>query len=318
MSRQWPGLPVVEGARPSARAMAAGASALRIVVVHPDLLGTYGDAGNGIVLAGRAARRGLAVELVLVHAQDPMPETGDIYLLGGGEDGPQVQSAALLVAGGSLVRAVGRGATVLAVCAGYQMIGVSFPGADAQPRPGLGLLDVTTVKRTGRRAVGELLAQPEHGLGAGSGASAGSGVGAGVGAGSVGRKSVDGAAGSDDEAVRLARSMVITGGVLTGFENHGGATVLGAGVTALARVVKGSGNDGGGSEGAWQGRVVGTYLHGPVLARNPVLADALLTMATGTVFDALDDVEEETLRGERVAAVGPVYRPRRRPRVSGL
>ena len=61
---------------------------------------------------------------------------------------------------------------------------------------------------------------------------------------------------------------------LTGFENHGGPTTLAEGTIALGRVTAGVGNGGGdGSEGAVRGRVVGTYLHGPVLARNPALAD---------------------------------------------
>ena len=51
------------------------------------------------------------------------------------------------------------------------------------------------------------------------------------------------------------------------------------------------------------GRVVGTYLHGPVLARNPSLADALLSMATGQPPPPLDDSEEEALRAERFLAV---------------
>ena len=70
---------------------------------------------------------------------------------------------------------------------------------------------------------------------------------------------------------------------LTGFENHGGATSLREGTAALGQVVAGVGNgDGDGSEGAVQGRVVGTYLHGPVLARNPALADRLLSWALAT------------------------------------
>ncbi len=136
-----------------------GLSALRVVVVHPDLLGTYGDAGNGTVLAARAAWRGTAVELVLATSGRPLPGSGDIYCLGGGEDGPELQAAANLAAG-PLPRAVEAGAVVLAVCAGYQLLGTSFPDASGVARPGLGLLDVSTVKGPGRRAVGELLADP--------------------------------------------------------------------------------------------------------------------------------------------------------------
>ena len=101
--------------------------------------------------------------------------------------------------------------------------------------------------------------------------------------------------------------------VLTGFENHGGRTTLGEGVVALGRVTAGVGNgNGDGSEGAVSGRVVGTYLHGPVLARNPALADRLLSWALGEVaLPPLDDSAAESLRTERLAAAGGRRRFRR-------
>jgi CobQ-like glutamine amidotransferase family enzyme len=67
---------------------------------------------------------------------------------------------------------------------------------------------------------------------------------------------------------------------LIGFENHGGRTTLGPKATPLATVPRGQGNNGtDGTEGAVQGRVIGSYLHGPVLPVNPGLADAILMMA---------------------------------------
>ena len=72
---------------------------------------------------------------------------------------------------------------------------------------------------------------------------------------------------------RLRRTMA-------GFENHAGRTVLDEGAEALGRVVAGFGNDGSsGFEGCRMGRVVGTYLHGPLLPRNPWFADWLLAQA---------------------------------------
>jgi len=271
---------------PPRRDGAAGPSALRVVVVHPDLLGTYGDGGNGRVLADRASWRGVPVELVHAYSDTPLPSAADIYCLGGGEDGPEVRSAERL-ADGALARAVDHGAVVLAVCAGYQVIGESFPGADGRPHAGAGLLDVVTVKGTGRRAVGELLAEPL-----------------------VLELPAPGAG-----AVGLER--------LTGFENHGDVTRLGPGVRPFARVLVGVGNGAGdGTEGAQRDRVFGTYLHGPVLARNPSFADVLLSLATGTVPAALEDGEEEALRAERLGALAHRRRPgagvlgRRRPAAS--
>ena len=160
---------------------------------------------------------------------------------------------------------------VLAVCAGFQIVGTSFPGAGGEAHEGVGLLDVETVKPTGPRAVGEVL--------------------------------VD----LDPEALGPLPT-------LTGFENHGGATARGDGVAALGQVVAGVGNGvGDGTEGAVCGRVVGTYLHGPVLARNPALADVLLSWALGDVaLSPLDDAEPEALRAERLATVGSKRRGRRR------
>ena len=95
--------------------------------------------------------------------------------------------------------------------------------------------------------------------------------------------------------------------VLTGFENHGGYTTLGPDATALARVEVGLGNNGDGTEGAvsTSGRVVGAYPHGPILARNPALADWLLELALGRSLDPLARASEEhaALRRERLAAV---------------
>ena len=84
---------------------------------------------------------------------------------------------------------------------------------------------------------------------------------------------------------------------LAGFENHAGRTVLDERAEPLGRVVAGFGNDGrSGYEGCRVGRAVGTYLHGPLLPRNPWLADWLLAQAaahsTGgepLVFEPLDD-----------------------------
>ena len=89
---------------------------------------------------------------------------------------------------------------------------------------------------------------------------------------------------------------------LTGFENHRGGTVLGPDALPLAAVVRGAGNRmGDGFDGAVQGSVVATYLHGPCLARNPALADLLLSRAVGPLAPlALPEVDR--LRRERLAA----------------
>jgi CobQ-like glutamine amidotransferase family enzyme len=224
-------------------------SQLRIVWVYPDLLSTYGDRGNALVLERRARLRGLPVEVVEVNSDQPVPRDGDIYLMGGGEDLPQTLAARRLLADGGLHDAAGRGAVVFAVCAGYQMLGMEFGGADDAPVRGLGLLDIRS-GRGERRAVGEIVADVDPGLNVGK---------------------------------------------LTGFENHQGVTRLGTG-------------NGDGTEGAYAGRVLGTYLHGPALVRNPGLADLLLYWAAGSLPPLPPQAEELAirLREERLAAVASV------------
>ena len=232
-------------------------SAVRIAVVHPDLLGTYGDGGNGVILARRLQWRGLPSEVVEAHSGAPLPTGCDVYCLGGGEDGPEARAAAELAPGNPLGRAVEGGAAVLAVCAGFQVVGTSFPGAGGAEHAGLGLIDVRSRKGTGRRAVGELVTRPDPSLGLPE---------------------------------------------LTGYENHGATTDLGPGVAPLARVVTGVGNGtADAAEGAVAGRIFCTYMHGPVLARNPALADVVLASVVGPLAP-LDDAEAEDLRAERLAA----------------
>jgi hypothetical protein len=75
-------------------------------------------------------------------------------------------------------------------------------------------------------------------------------------------------------------------------------------VQPLGRVVRGLGNGGGdGTEGAVSGHVVATYMHGPALARNPALADLLLSWAVGSALTPLDDADVDDLRAERLRFV---------------
>ncbi len=138
-------------------------SRIRIVWVYPDLLSTYGDRGNLLILARRANLRGMPTEAIEVRSDQPVPVDADIYLLGGGEDGPQALAASRLAADGGLARAVDRRAVVFAVCAGYQLLGNSFY-AKGQRCPGLGLLDLSS-DRGPTRAVGELAGEVDVELG---------------------------------------------------------------------------------------------------------------------------------------------------------
>ena len=245
---------------------------LRIVRLFPDLLGTYGDDGNALVLERRAAWRDLPATIIDVTARDIVPDDGHVYVIGGGEDGPQVRATQILADSGAVHRAVERGAAVLAVCAGFQVLGASFVGPDGSTTVGLELLDVTTVRGTGPRIVGEVVVETDPDLGIGA---------------------------------------------LTGYENHAGVSTLGPGARPLGIARVGTGNHPAGAhaEGAWQDRIVATYLHGPVLARNPALADQLLAWSLDVEpsdLPVLDDRQIDALRAVRFsraaserAAAGP-------------
>lgn len=126
---------------------------MRIVVLYPELLGTYGDGGNGLVALERLGRRGIEATLDYAAIGDPLPEAS-LYLLGGGEDGPQRLAADLLRAT-DIVSRVRDGAHVLAVCAGLQILGSTFSVEGDDEYEGVGVVDVTT-RRGERRSVGEL------------------------------------------------------------------------------------------------------------------------------------------------------------------
>jgi CobQ-like glutamine amidotransferase family enzyme len=76
---------------------------------------------------------------------------------------------------------------------------------------------------------------------------------------------------------------------ITGFENHGGATTIAEGLAPFGEVIRGHGNGDSKVDGAISGNHFGTYLHGPILARNPEFADLLLARAIGNSLPAFDD-----------------------------
>lgn len=233
-------------------------STVRIGLVLPDVMGTYGDGGNAIVLRQRLRLRGYDAEIVEITLSDPVPDSLDVYLLGGAEDSAQRLATRHLIKYPGMQRAAAGGTPVLAICAAIQVLGHWYQTSAGEQVTGVGLLDVTTSPQQ-RRAIGEIVTTP------------------------------------------------VTSGLrapLTGFENHRGGTVLGPDAQPLGRVSRGVGNGAGEPiEGAVQGPVIGTYLHGPVLARNPELADLLLMRAMDvTSLDPLELAEVEQLRRERLRA----------------
>ena len=119
----------------------------------------YGDRGNILTLRKRAEWRGIAVELRSI-GRGPSPDLSDIDLIfwGGGQDRDQElvfrDAAAHKVA--AIKSAIDRGAVVLAVCGGYQLLGQYYVTAEGQKLPGLGLVDLHTVPGS-RRNIGNIV-----------------------------------------------------------------------------------------------------------------------------------------------------------------
>ena len=244
-------------------------SGLRLLTLYPEQMNIYADRGNILFLKRRCEWRGIGFENVAAGPGDPVdPGAHDLLYIGGGQDRDQKLVAADLVAGKrqGIAEAVADGAALLAVCGGYQLLGHSYELGDERIE-GLGIADLETVREAGPRLIGNVAIEVELG---------------------------------DDAEGRPTR------GVLAGFENHAGRTMLGADARPLGRVLKGHGNTGRtGLEGVRRDGVIGTYLHGPLLPKNAWFADWLIRRATGIdALEPLDDALEDAAHAEARRAAG--------------
>jgi CobQ-like glutamine amidotransferase family enzyme len=137
--------------------------ALRICALYPTLMNIYADRGNLLMLSRRCEWRGIAVEMTssgLGEALDP--DGADLYYIGGGQDRDQRLCATDLaeVKRAALHAAAARGAVILAVCGGYQLLGHSYELGD-ETLPGVGLVDLHTVRGDGPRLTGNVAIEVE-------------------------------------------------------------------------------------------------------------------------------------------------------------
>jgi CobQ-like glutamine amidotransferase family enzyme len=248
----------------------ARARRLRVCALYPDLMNIYADRGNLLLLERRCRWRGIAFELAASGLGDRLdPDAHNLFYIGGGQDRDQRLCAADLVErkAAALRDAAMRGAVILGVCGGYQLLGHSYVLGEEEI-PGVGLLDVRTVREDGPRLIGNVAI----------------------------------------DVAEWAEPCAGGDGVLAGFENHGGRTYLGEQQAPLGRVLRGHGNDGrGGSEGARSANTFGTYLHGPLLPKNAWFADLLIARALGVdcgELEPLDDDLERQAHGEARRAAG--------------
>jgi lipid II isoglutaminyl synthase (glutamine-hydrolysing) len=251
---------------------AAPPRTLRVCALYPDLMNIYADRGNLLVLERRCAWRGIGFELARRGLGEGV-DAGehDLFYLGGGQDRDQRLCAEDLLETkrDALHSAARRGAVVLGVCGGYQLLGHSYALAGEQIT-GVGLLDVRTVREEDRRLVGNIAIET----------------------------ALD---------TRPPSAQPIGAGILAGFENHAGRTLLGPGAEPLGRVVRGYGNDGrSGFEGARSGNTIGTYLHGPLLPKNVWFADWLIARALDVDPSTLSDLDDGLERAAHASALAAV------------
>jgi CobQ-like glutamine amidotransferase family enzyme len=223
-------------------------SQLRIGWLYPELMSTYGDRGNITVLQKRCEWREINVEMVPIDETTPNSQLATLNLLfgGGAQDREQeIVMQNLRKQEKAIKSLVEKGIPALFVCGSPQLMGNYYEPAEGKRIEGLGIFDMVT-QHPGpdkERLIGNLIA--------------------------------------DILWENLSPNpYTLTPSSVVGFENHGGRTYLGSKVKPFAKVIKGYGNNGeDGTEGVVYKNAIGCYLHGPLLPKNPQIADYLIAKA---------------------------------------
>lgn len=240
--------------------------AIKIAWLYPDLMSTYGDRGNVMVLQKRCQWRGIEAGIVPVTLETRISilEHCDLIFMGGAQDRQQKLAGKdfLMRKGPVVKKMVDSGIPALFVCAAYQFVGHYYKPYQGEKIPGAGIFDLYTEHPgdQARRLIGNVAAE-------------------------------------------IVNPDELAGTVIVGFENHGGYTTLGQKMKSLARVTHGFGNNGqDGFEGAVYKNSIGSYFHGPLLSKNPAIADWLLERALQRIMGSsfrlsvLDDTLEAHAR----------------------
>jgi lipid II isoglutaminyl synthase (glutamine-hydrolysing) len=225
---------------------------LKIGWLYPQLMSTYGDRGNVIAIQQRAQWRGIAVEIV-PYDQNTAPDVlrqVDIIAGGGAQDRQQeIVMRDLAGAKTEVIREkLDAGVPGVFTCGSPQLLGKYYEPGLGERIDGMGIIDLVS-KHPGidaPRCIGNVI--------------------------------------FEITAKRLAAELTeMLGGqkpIIVGFENHGGRTFLGEKAEALGTVIKGFGNNAtDGTEGAFYGNAIATYSHGPLIPKNPFIADWMIKTA---------------------------------------
>lgn len=223
---------------------------LKIGWLYPNLMSTYGDRGNVICLKRRCQWRNIDVLIVPLDQQTQVSQFYEVDLIVGGGAQDRQQEIVMRNLRGEKATAIKEKIEDyipgVFTCGSPQLLGHYYEPAFGQRIEGLGILDFVSkhpgpnVARCIGNVIFEIIASPL--------------------------------------AQDLQQTMD-TLPIVIGFENHGGRTYLGN-VSPFGKVIKGYGNNGeDGFEGAFYKNAIATYAHGPLLPKNPFIADWLITKA---------------------------------------
>lgn len=223
---------------------------LNIGWLYPTLMSTYGDRGNVICLQRRCQWRNLSVKIIPLDKDREASSFKQVDLIAGGGAQDRQQEIVMRDLQGAKAEALkaklDTGTPGVFTCGSPQLLGHYYEPAFGQRIQGLGLLDLVS-KHPGpdaKRCIGNVV--------------------------------------FEITAPSLAEELKAMTGetpIVIGFENHGGRTYLGS-VSPLGKVLQGYGNNGeDGTEGAFYHHAIATYSHGPLLPKNPFLADWLIQKA---------------------------------------
>ncbi len=261
------------------------AKKLTIVWLYYDLMNTYGDRGNVMLLASRAKARGIETKIIEASIDTPASELehADLLFMGGAEDWQQeivskdLQGKKLTV----LKQKIQGGIPGLFICGAYQFLGEYYVTADGKKLACLNILPFYTKQRSEdeKRLIGDIVVEVTHPAFA---------------------------------PYRPPNESYY----LIGFENHGGRTIIPQTSDAIGKTVLGYGNnDTDQHEGFVYQNTIGTYLHGPILARNPLIADFLLAKALEVKYNEKIDLaplNDEIINTNRAYLLTTLYGSKKR------
>ena len=234
---------------------------LTIGWLYPELMSTYGDRGNIICLQKRCEWRGIGVEVERLDLGFKIDDlrSCDLLFMGGAQDTQQkiVSQDFSKEKIKALKDMVEAGIPGLYICGAYQFLGKYYKEANGKIIDGLGILDIYT-ENPGKdqRLIGNIAIQAD------------------VIANKVKQSQINGIASSSTTPHNDKKNYLV------GFENHGGRTYLGNNVKSLGKVLAGFGNNGEDqTEGVVYKNSFGSYLHGPILPKNPYFSDLFIKLA---------------------------------------